>query len=259
MAHDPADVSGGAAWDRAALRDPHRVPGKAERVAAMFNAIAPTYERVNTLVSLGQDARWRRAAVAAAEVRPDDVVLDLCCGTGDMLRAFAQAGVRPRRLIGVDFARAMLVRAGRGDWAVPVALVQADALRLPLADQSVDVVSCAFGVRNFQHLQAGLLEMLRVLRPGGRAVILEFATPDNPVLRWGYRLYCEVVVPRVGALISRDRGGAYRYLPRSILTFDTRRSMVLRLEDAGFADVTSRALNLGGVVVYHGRRPPGDE
>jgi demethylmenaquinone methyltransferase/2-methoxy-6-polyprenyl-1,4-benzoquinol methylase len=243
------------AWDREALRAPHARADKAARVEAMFDAIASTYERVNTIGSLGRDAVWRRRAVAAANVGLADVVLDVCCGTGDMLRAFAAARPRPQQIIGVDFAAKMLARGvcdGLGD---KVRLIRGDALRLPLADESVDVVSCAFGVRNFQDLQAGLGEMFRVMRPGGRVVILEFALPEGGLLRWTYRLYCERVLPRLATLISRDRSGAYRYLPRSIQTFDRREVLARRLEQAGFSGVTAEGMNLGGVVLYRGEKP----
>lgn len=242
-------------WDGEALRNPHGQPDKAHRVEAMFDAIAPTYERVNSVASLGRDAAWRRRAVAAARVRAGDVVLDVCCGTGDMVRAFARTPPAPRLIIGVDFAGQMLERGDYGAVDVPVHLIRADALRLPLADASVEVISCAFGVRNLGDVQAGLGEMGRVARPGARVVILEFATPTNPLLRVAYRLYCRQLLPRVGAWISHDAVGAYRYLTRSIETFETTDSMERRLRDAGFAEVRARRMNLGGVVLYCGRKP----
>jgi len=239
-----------AGWDEAALADPHAQRDKAARVQAMFDAIAPTYERVNRVVSLGMDARWRSAAIRLAEIRATDVVADLCCGTGDMIRALAAHKPAPRLILGVDFAANMLARGLYGDLQAPVQLIRADALRLPLADESMDALTCAFGVRNFQSLERGLAEMRRVLRPGGRAVILEFALPENPLVRWGYRRYCEAVLPRLGTWISRDRSGAYRYLPKSIATFERRSAMVDRLRRGGFSDVVARPMNLGGVVVY---------
>ena len=238
------------AWDDRTLRDPHAQQDKARRVRDMFDAIAPTYERVNTLATFGRDAAWRRRAVRAAQVRPGDVVLDVCCGTGDMIRAFMAGEPAPAAVVGVDFSAQMLAGGRYAPSTTPLLLCRADALRLPVRDASVDVVSCAFGVRNFQDLPAGLRELRRVLRAGGRAVILEFAPPDNALLRWGYELYCNQLLPRLGALISRDRVGAYRYLPRSIQTFDGRGAMERRLPDAGFAHVRSEAMNLGGVVLY---------
>jgi demethylmenaquinone methyltransferase/2-methoxy-6-polyprenyl-1,4-benzoquinol methylase len=301
------------AWDAAALGDPHAQHDKAARVQAMFDAIAPAYERFNTVATFGRDAAWRRAAVAAADVRRGDTVLDLCCGTGDMLRAFAQH-TQAALLIGVDFAANMLVhahfrkgdrlalprQAAPGTTRVPLMsaesgcrtrentmprcregaparsqsplspdcqaahphkpartfhLIRADALRLPLADASVDVISCTFGVRNFQDLGLGLSEMFRVARPGARVVILEFATPEHCILRWVYRLYCDAVLPCVGALLSRDRTGAYRYLPRSIDTFAPASALSASLKAAGFRAVTRRTLNFGGVVLHRGTKP----
>jgi demethylmenaquinone methyltransferase/2-methoxy-6-polyprenyl-1,4-benzoquinol methylase len=244
-------------WDREALRAPHTRADKALRVEAMFDAIASTYERVNTVASLGRDAVWRRRTVAAADVRPSDVVLDLCCGTGDMLRAFAAARPPARLIIGVDFAAQMLARGVHDGLGNEIRLIRGDALRLPLADESVDVISCVFGVRNFQDLQAGLCEMYRVARPGGRVVILEFALPENRLLRWGYRFYCEHVLPRLATLISGDRSGAYRYLPRSIQTFERRDALAQRLEQAGFGNVRLEGMNFGGVVLYRGEKPGG--
>jgi demethylmenaquinone methyltransferase / 2-methoxy-6-polyprenyl-1,4-benzoquinol methylase len=242
-------------WTDATLRDPHAQADKAARVEAMFDAIAPTYERVNAIATLGRDAAWRRRTVAAAEVRGGEVVLDLCCGTGDLVRAFAHVVPAARRVIGVDFSAGMLAGNRADGEPTPTQLIRADALRLPLADESVDVISCAFGVRNFDELQAGLVEMFRVARPHARVVILEFAAPENSVLRWAYQLYCETVLPRVGAWISRDRGGAYKYLPRSIRTFESAATMARRLQDVGFRDVTLRRMNFGGVVLYRGVKP----
>lgn len=244
-----------ALWDERTLADPHALGDKAARVEAMFDAIAPSYERVNRVVSLGRDAAWRRRTVAAADPRPGEVVLDLCCGTGDLLRAFLAAQPRMRLLIGLDFAANMLALGRYAEPRAPVQLIRGDALRLPLADASVDIVSCAFGVRNFQRLGAGLIEARRVLRPGGRFVILEFALPANPLVRAGHQFYCNVILPRVAALISRDRSGAYRYLPQSIRTFEPAAAMRRDLQAAGFTDVTSAGMNLGSVVLYKAAKP----
>jgi demethylmenaquinone methyltransferase/2-methoxy-6-polyprenyl-1,4-benzoquinol methylase len=263
------------AWDAGTLRAPHAQHDKAARVERMFNAIADTYERFNTVATWGRDAAWRRAVVAAAGFRPDDVVLDICCGTGDMLRAFRRAGPA-KLLVGVDFAANMLAQAQKkGPAALPALragaaqtgnetgppafsprphLIRADALRLPLADQSVDVLTCVFGVRNFADLQTGLAEMYRVARPGARVVILEFATPRNVVLRWAHRLYCDLLLPSLGAALSRDRGGAYRYLPRSIRTFLPPEVLTEHLRKAGFRTVRVRRMNLGGVALYQAER-----
>jgi len=245
-----------AAWDAETLCAPHARRDKPTRVEAMFDAIAPTYERVNTLATFGRDAVWRRRTVAAAGVRAGDIVLDLCCGTGDMLRAFAANEPTPKLIIGVDFAERMLVEGVARTVPGRARLLRADALRLPLANESVDVISCAFGVRNFGDLQAGLDEMYRVARPEARVVILEFALPRTALLRRAYRFYCDVVLPRLGAAISGDRVGAYRYLPRSIQTFEDVAALVHRLTSTGFANVTVRRMNFGGVALYRAEKPP---
>ncbi len=243
------------AWDQTALRDPHRQADKPQRVSAMFDAIAPTYELVNRVASLGGDARWRRRAVAAARVRPTDVVLDICCGTGDMLREFGAQQPRPRMMIGVDFAAGMLSCGDFDVAGVEVHVLHADAQRLPLRAESVDVVTCAFGVRNFGDLGAGLAEMQRVLRPGGRAIILEFTLPRTPVWRSVYRFYCEHMLPILARWISRDRSGAYRYLPRSIKTFEPAAALLARLEQVGLVEARVESLNWGGVGLYQAVKP----
>lgn len=254
MAPQSSSVRTAPAWDEQSLRDPHAAADKSRRVEAMFDAIAPTYERVNAVASFGQDARWRRRAIAAAQLKASDAVLDVCCGTGDMLRGMLRQDPPPRLLIGADFSARML---GAGEYprgGERIQLIRADGMRLPLRDESVDVVTCAFGVRNFQRLEDGLREMLRVLRPGGRLVILEFALPDNALLRAGYRFYTERVLPRIGAWLSRDREGAYRYLPQSIRTFERRSAFLARLERCGFSQPAARGLNLGGVMIYSARK-----
>ncbi|TWT46313.1 UbiE/COQ5 methyltransferase [Phycisphaerae bacterium RAS1] len=244
-----------AGWDAQTLHQPHARADKAARVQAMFDAIAPTYERVNAVATFGRDAAWRRRAVAAVRPAAGEVLLDVCCGTGDMIRSFALAQPALHGAIGVDFAANMLA-AGRYDGcAARVQLIRGDGLRLPVRDAAVDLVSCAFGVRNFQNTRGGVFEMARVLRPGGRVVILEFATPENRLLRWGYRLYCETVLPRLGGLIARDRVGAYKYLPRSIETFETPLTLMQHLRDAGLAEVSCVRMNFGGVALYRGVRP----
>lgn len=238
-----------ALWDHARLSDPHGQPDKAQRVQAMFDAIAPTYELVNRVMSVGQDARWRRRAVEWTGIRADDEVLDLACGTGDFSRSFAVAG--PARVVGCDFSEQMLsLAATRGGerlrWA------RADALALPFDDGSFSVVSCAFGVRNFSSLETGIREAARVLRPGGRVVILEFSVPRSRILGSLYMFYFHRVLPRLASWISGDRTGAYAYLPQSVSSFVDSPGMIQSLERAGFERITARRLTLGVVTVYLG-------
>lgn len=236
-------------WDDDRLNSPHTQADKSRRVQRMFDAIASTYELVNSVSSAGRDKYWRREMVRLANVRPDDVLLDVACGTGDVPRAFAEVAVRPRSIVGADFAGSMLAMAA----ARPIvggSFIQADALLLPLADASVSVVTCAFGIRNFQDLGAGLREMHRVLRPGGRAVILEFSLPRAGWLRALYLWYINRLMPLAATWISRDRSGAYRYLPRSVVSFPGSEEILAVLTAAGFDSVAAHPKTLGIVSIY---------
>lgn len=238
-------------WDESRLADPHRQPDKALRVRAMFDAIAPTYERVNRWLSLGRDASWRRRAVAMAAVQSTDRVLDVACGTGDFARAFIKAN--PAQVVGSDFSAQMLALAA----ARPVSRAQwcrADGTALPFADDSFDVVSCAFGIRNFQNLERGLGEFHRVLRRGGRAVILEFSIPSFQLAAGMYRLYFRNILPRLATWISGDRTGAYDYLPQSVETFLDEPALRRALAEAGFASCVTRRMTAGIVTVYLARK-----
>lgn len=238
------------AWDDRTLSNPHAQRDKAQRVEKMFDAIAPTYERVNRVLTFGRDAAWRRRALALASICTGDVAVDVCCGTGDMVRLLAGHQPAPGLVIGLDFSAQMLAAGHYSGGGAPIHLARADGLRLPLRDGSADVLTCAFGVRNFADLDAGLREFRRVLRPGGRCVILEFASPENPLVRVGYWFYTSILLPRIGAALSGDHGNAYRYLPKSIESFARRAELSERLRRAGFARVETRGLNLGSVVLY---------
>lgn len=240
-------------WDENRLADPHAQHDKAARVRAMFDAIAPTYERLNSLLSAGRDAAWRRRAVQMARVQPGDVVLDLACGTGDLARAFAEA--HPARVVGCDFSLGMLNLAVARPGGVS-GYCAGDALDLPFADGAFDIVSCAFGVRNFQRLADGLAGMSRVLSPRGRAVILEFSMPRTPLLGRLYQFYFHQVLPRVGALVSGDRSGAYSYLPKSVASFADADELASALRRAGFARVERASLTFGVVHVLVAWKQP---
>ncbi len=234
-------------WTPDLLDAPHDVPDKARRVRHMFNGIAARYELVNRLFSAGRDAVWRREAVRLAGVGVDDDVLDIACGTGDFARASAAAGAR--LVVGTDFAHEMLVRA-TGRPGEPSTWCEADALRLPFREGTFSTASCAFGVRNFADLEAGYTEMFRVLRPGGRAVILEFSRPRNRVARGFYEFYSNRVMPLAATLVSGDKTGAYRYLPRSVVSFPGADQMEATMLRAGFSRVTATPLTMGVVTVF---------
>jgi demethylmenaquinone methyltransferase / 2-methoxy-6-polyprenyl-1,4-benzoquinol methylase len=223
----------------------------------MFAAIAGKYDLNNRVHSLGRDQAWRRFAVRHALVIPGDRVLDVACGTGDLTEQFARTDAA--EVLGVDFTPEMLEVARRKLSSKPeikpkVAYREGDAQALDLPDAAFDVVSIAFGIRNVADPARAIRELSRVLRPGGRLVILEFDTPRFPPFRWLNDFYCGWLMPRTATLISGDRSGAYRYLPRSVGAFMPREAMMGLLESGGFERVTATPLTLGICVCYRAFR-----
>jgi demethylmenaquinone methyltransferase / 2-methoxy-6-polyprenyl-1,4-benzoquinol methylase len=212
-----------------------------ESVRAMFDRIAPVYDVMNRLMTAGLDGRWR-AETARAVVRPGDRVLDSCCGTGDLALACVRAG---GRVTGLDFSEPMLERAQAK--SSQVEWVQGDALELPFEDSSFDAATVGFGVRNLSDLEAGLRELRRVLRPGGRLGILEITRPRG-LLAPFYRLWFDGVVPALGRVLPG--GSAYTYLPASVRRFPGPEELAALLCSAGFGDVRYR-LFAGGIVALH--------
>jgi len=252
-------------WDQANLANPHAVADKAQRVNKMFSAIAPSYDRNNRLHSLGMDQHWRSVAVRMAAVQAGDQILDVACGTGDLTIKFARKlealGLLDSRVsppvLGLDFTAAMLPIAQRkgqraGGGAAQIRWLHGNALALPLPDQSVDVLSIAFGIRNVADWGAAIDEFQRVLKPGGRLIILEFSLPRNAMLRGLYNFYFRHIMPHTATLISGDKTGAYKYLPESVNTFIDRHTMQARMEQAGFAQIVARPLTFGICVCYRG-------
>jgi len=225
----------------------------------MFDAIAPRYDLLNHLLSAGFDRRWRARASAALAFTGRETLLDVCTGTADLaIAAVSRAGRGAARAIGVDFAaqmlargRAKLVRAGLGD---RIRLVQADAERVPLSECAVDGVTIGFGIRNAHSPAAVCAEVLRVLRPGGRLVVLEFGAPDAPVLRAAYLWYFRRILPRIGRLISKHET-AYAYLPASVGTFYTPAAFSALLTETGFSAVRAVPLTFGIVYMYVAQKP----
>lgn len=224
----------------------------------MFGAIAGSYDLNNRLHSFGLDQRWRSTTVRIADVKPGDRVLDMACGTGDLTEAFARTGAVS--VTGGDFTPEMLVLARQKqsrltpEQARKISYVAADAMNLQFENASFDVLSIAFGIRNVAEPKRALAEFARVLRPGGRLVILEFDKPRNPLVRLGNDLWCEHIMPRTATWVSGDRSGAYKYLPRSVSTFMSREEMVEGIGAASFENVTATPLTFGVCVCYRGIR-----
>ena len=223
----------------------------------MFDAIAPRYDFLNHLLSAGIDTRWRRRAIASLQLRGSERVLDLCTGTGDLAIAAVRARPGAARVVGVDFAAAMLhvgrEKLMRQRLGPRVALVRGDATRIPAADQSVDAITIAFGIRNVEQVAAACAEMHRVMKPGGRLAILEFAVPTAPGLSAVYLWYLRHLLPRIGRAISRHNA-AYGYLPASIGAFTAPEEFVKLLRQVGFVEVEPVRLTFGAVILYAARR-----
>jgi len=221
-------------------------------IERMFSAIAPRYDFLNRLLSAGYDRAWRRQAVAATALPPEGILLDVCTGTADLAleaaRQFPDA-----RIVGVDFSRPMIAlgaaKIGGARLTDRVRLEVAQAEALPFADGSFDAVTVAFGLRNLPDRLRGLREMCRVLRPGGRAVILEFTTPPGALLRRAYLWYFHRVLPRIGRLVS-GHPLAYSYLPASVADFPSPEGLAGWMRDVGLHDV-SYCLLTGGIVAIH--------
>lgn len=247
------------AWsDDELAADPHANADKPAKVRSMFAAIARSYDLNNRLHSLWRDQAWRRFAVRKADLRPAERVLDVACGTGDLTEAFARAGAA--QVVGLDFTFEMLEIArrkasGLGERARSVSYIQGDAQALPFSDSGFDVVSIAFGIRNVQDPAQALREFRRVLRPGGRLVVLEFAQPTLPPVRWFNDLYCRRIMPVTATWISGDKSGAYKYLPKSIATFTPEAQFLRQLSDAGFVSAKVWRLSLGICNCYRADAP----
>ena len=221
----------------------------------MFASIAPRYDLLNRLLSGGSDVAWRRKAAALLAIRPGERLLDLCSGTGDLALQFHRTCGGTARIVAADFTFEMLALGQKKirSASAPIPEATADGLRLPFASGTFDGMAAAFGVRNFEDLDRGLAEAHRVLKPGGRFLILEFAPEPVGPLRPFVTFYLNHVLPFVGGLISRD-GGAYRYLPESMSRWPAPEVLAGKLKDAGFAEVELHPLSFGIAVIHLARK-----
>jgi demethylmenaquinone methyltransferase/2-methoxy-6-polyprenyl-1,4-benzoquinol methylase len=234
-----------------------------QRVREMFAQIAPRYDLMNHLLSLGIDIRWRRRAVRELRLHePAPLsnlpILDCCTGTGDLAIMLAEAVQGSVEVIGTDFCAPMLRiaetkrDARQADW--PLQFLEADSQSLPFPDANFQVVTVAFGLRNIQDTDQGLRELTRVCAPGGKIAVLEFSTPTLPGIRQAYQLYFKHVLPRIGQRLARNDSGAYEYLPNSVLEFPSGAALVERMERAGMIDVRVWPLTFGVASLYIGLR-----
>jgi len=238
--------------------EPPKLDKSEARVRQMFGEIAPRYDLLNHLLSAGIDRRWRTKTVRRVPAEGTAPVLDLCTGTGDLALAYAQATGGRVPIFGADFCHEMLTRADdkarRDAPSAPPSFVEADAQRLPFADDMFQLVTVAFGLRNVTDTDRGLREMARVCRPGGRLAVLEFSLPEQPILRSVYGWYFRRVLPRIGQLLARNRQSAYNYLPESVQEFPSGEALAVRMRAAGLGHVEYERLTFGVATLYVGTK-----
>jgi demethylmenaquinone methyltransferase / 2-methoxy-6-polyprenyl-1,4-benzoquinol methylase len=241
-----------------------RVDKSEQRIRRMFGEISPRYDFLNHLLSGGTDWYWRWRTVRAAAPSGDEPILDVCTGTGDLALAYRKKSKGRVPIVGADFTREMLEIAGRkaapqtsgaasqGD--ARIVFLQADTQQLPFPDDTFQIVCVAFGLRNVTDTARGLHEMIRVCRPGGRVVVLEFSLPGNRLLRGIYCWYFRNVLPRIGQLLMRNRQSAYSYLPDSVSEFPYGDRLAAIMRDCGLTTVRWIPLTFGIATLYIGTK-----
>ena len=220
----------------------------------MFTSIAPRYDFLNRLLSVGQDKYWRQRAIDLLDPMGNERILDVATGTGDMVIEVAKRNLSVQ-IFGIDFSQRMLdlgrIKIARNGYNQAASLQIGSGECLPFADESFDGVICAFGIRNFADVQLGLREFFRVLKPGGRVVVLEFSIPQNQFLKTAYEWYFNLILPKIGNIIS-GHSNAYSYLPESVANFPSQKKFIKWIEKIGFKKVSFSELTFGIVSIHRG-------
>ena len=225
------------------------------QIQSMFNAVAPKYDFLNRLLSVGCDRFWRKAAVSEFKSLENKTILDVATGTADIPLEIVKRYPKPMQIVGMDFSLSMLKvgnkKISNNKLNNNIKLIPGAAENIPFKDHSFDGVIASFGVRNFMDTKQGLLEMHRILKPNGKIIILEFSFPKNIILEWLYRYYFEKILPITGRIISGHKT-AYSYLPSSVINFPQGETFKIMLECAGFKNISLKPLTLGIVTLYKG-------
>ena len=226
------------------------------RIRQMFGHIAPTYDLLNHLLSLNIDKYWRWRTTCLVPPQGTAPILDLCTGTGDLALAYDRAGQGSVAIVGADFCHEMLLpaikKAEKKQAAARIRFIEADAQRLPFADDMFQIATVAFGLRNVTDTDQGIREMVRVTRPRGCVAILEFSQPRNRLFGAIYRLYFRYVLPIIGQLLSRSKDNAYRYLPASVMEFPDGEALAAKLREHGLTEVRYHPFTFGIATLYVG-------
>ncbi|MCH7989934.1 MAG: bifunctional demethylmenaquinone methyltransferase/2-methoxy-6-polyprenyl-1,4-benzoquinol methylase UbiE [Planctomycetes bacterium] len=236
------------------------------RIRKMFGEISGQYDFLNHLLSGGTDYYWRWRTVRTVSPNGNDPILDVCCGTGDLAIAYWKKGNRRTQVVGTDFTHEMLKLANKktSKFAITssaeqadqaISFLEADTQQLPFADDRFQIVSVGFGLRNVTDTERGLREMVRVCRPGGFVVVLEFSMPGNRILRGLYRWYFKHILPRIGQLFARNRESAYNYLPQSVSEFPQDEELAEIMRHCGLEPVRWKPLTFGIATLYWGEKP----
>lgn len=230
---------------------------KTEKIRTLFNSIAKDYDKLNHILSLGVDRTWRKRAIKyIAENKPQQI-LDIACGTGDFSLEIARRSHPDTMITGLDLSEGMLevmdCKVAEAGLSERIHTQQGNSEAMDFEDNSFDRVTIAFGIRNFENRETALIEILRILKPGGRLVILELSVPSSPGLRWCYNLYFTKILPRIGGAVSGDKA-AYRYLPASVIQFPGKEEWMATMRSCGYGKVTHKSFTFGICRMYTGEK-----